>query len=35
VEIPATGHSPYFEEPEIWNRIVLEFLRSIGSKAGS
>lgn len=35
VEIPATGHSPYFEEPEIWNKAVLEFLRSTSSKAGS
>jgi 3-oxoadipate enol-lactonase len=26
VTIPATGHSPYFETPEVWNRIVLDFL---------
>jgi 3-oxoadipate enol-lactonase len=27
VTIPASGHSPYFERPEIWNRIVLDFLQ--------
>jgi pimeloyl-ACP methyl ester carboxylesterase len=26
VEIPRAGHSPYFEEPEAWNRSVAEFL---------
>ncbi len=25
-QIPASGHSPYFESPEEWNRVVLEFL---------
>ena len=29
VEIPDTGHSPYFELPEIWNRNVLEFLQNL------
>lgn len=27
VTIPASGHSPYFEKPDTWNRIVLDFLR--------
>jgi len=27
VAIPACGHSPYFEKAEVWNRIVLDFLR--------
>jgi pimeloyl-ACP methyl ester carboxylesterase len=27
VKIPASGHSPYFEKPDVWNRIVLEFLQ--------
>jgi pimeloyl-ACP methyl ester carboxylesterase len=26
VEIPGAGHSPYFEQPEAWNRAVGEFL---------
>lgn len=26
VEMPETGHSPYFEDPTTWNRIVLDFL---------
>ncbi|MCP3911358.1 MAG: alpha/beta fold hydrolase [Actinomycetia bacterium] len=26
VEIPAAGHSPYFEQPEAWNDAVLDFL---------
>ena len=25
-EIADAGHSPYFEEPEAWNRAVAEFL---------
>ena len=29
VEIPATGHSPYFESPLAWNRAVLEFLENV------
>jgi 2-succinyl-6-hydroxy-2,4-cyclohexadiene-1-carboxylate synthase len=31
VEIPGTGHSPYFEEPDTWNQVVLDFLSSTGS----
>lgn len=27
VEIPASGHSPYFEQPEAWNDAVRAFLR--------
>lgn len=27
VEIPDTGHSPYFEVPALWNEAVLEFLQ--------
>lgn len=27
VQIPGTGHSPYFEKPDEFNRVVLEFLR--------
>ncbi len=30
VEIPNTGHSPYFEAPELWNEAVLEFLQNRG-----
>ncbi len=26
VEIPDSGHSPYFEKPDAWNRVVLEHL---------
>ena len=26
VEIPASGHSPYFEQPDAWNDAVLGFL---------
>jgi pimeloyl-ACP methyl ester carboxylesterase len=26
VEIRDAGHSPYFEQPEVWNRAVAEFL---------
>ena len=29
VEIPDTGHSPYFETPLVWNEAVLSFLRDI------
>jgi pimeloyl-ACP methyl ester carboxylesterase len=28
VEIPDAGHSPYFEQPEAWNRAVAAFLES-------
>jgi pimeloyl-ACP methyl ester carboxylesterase len=27
--IPRAGHSPYFEEPAEWNRVVSEFLASV------
>ena len=30
VEIPGAGHSPYFYQPDRWNRVVLEFLREQG-----
>ena len=26
--IPDTGHSPYFEAPELWNEAILEFLQN-------
>lgn len=29
VEIPAAGHSPYFEQPDAWNDAVGGFLRSL------
>ena len=29
VEIPAAGHSPYFEQPAAWNDAVGSFLRSV------
>ena len=25
-EVPNTGHSPYFESPDVWNSIVIAFL---------
>jgi pimeloyl-ACP methyl ester carboxylesterase len=28
VVVPGAGHSVYFEEPETFNRLVLEFFRS-------
>ena len=28
VEIPNTGHSPYFEEPKKWNKAVHQFLKT-------
>ena len=31
VEIPDAGHSPYYEQPEEWNRVVLEFLRRVAA----
>jgi len=31
IEIPATGHSPYFEAPEAWNAAVLAFLDDVAS----
>ena len=29
VEIPGSGHSPYFEQPSVWNDAVLSFLQSV------
>ena len=31
VEIPAVGHSPYFEDAQAWNQIVLDFLAGVMS----
>lgn len=28
VEVPGSGHSPYFEDPELWNAIVDRFLET-------
>lgn len=33
VTIPGTGHSPYFEKPQEWNRIVLDFLKTVPSNS--
>lgn len=33
VEFPGSGHSTYFEDPERWNRAVLEFLPSVQRKS--
>jgi len=33
VEVPHAGHSPYYEQPEKWNRVVLDFLRRVGAPA--
>ncbi len=29
VEIPGSGHSPYFEDPELWNLVVGRFLEQV------
>jgi pimeloyl-ACP methyl ester carboxylesterase len=29
-EIPVAGHSPYFETPDVWNKIVHEFIGAHG-----
>lgn len=29
VELPGLGHSPYFEDPDVWNSMVAEFLSSM------
>lgn len=29
-EIPGSGHSPYFEDPELWNLVVRRFLGGLG-----
>jgi pimeloyl-ACP methyl ester carboxylesterase len=26
VTVPEAGHAAFWEQPEIWNRVVLEFL---------
>ncbi|MEM7337518.1 MAG: alpha/beta hydrolase [Actinomycetota bacterium] len=31
VEIPASGHSPYFEQPAAWNDAMLQFLSTVES----
>ncbi len=31
VEIPGSGHSPYFEDPERWNQAVQDFLQAVSS----
>ena len=31
IEIPDTGHSPYFESPDKWNDALAQFLKSSGS----
>ena len=31
VEVEGTGHSPYFELPEVWNEVVGDFLDSVSS----
>ncbi len=28
VEVPGSGHSPYFEDPELWNMVVGRFLET-------
>lgn len=27
VEVAGAGHSPYFEDADVWNQIVLDFLQ--------
>jgi hypothetical protein len=34
VVVPGAGHSVYFERPEAFNRIALEFLDGARSRAG-
>lgn len=29
-EIPGSGHSPYFEDPDLWNLVVRRFLDTVG-----
>ncbi len=31
VEVPGSGHSPYFEDPELWNLLVGRFLDTVRS----
>lgn len=35
VEIPGAGHSPYFEQADAWNDVVLSFLSVIEEGGGS
>ena len=35
VQIPASGHSPYFERAEVWNRVVLDFLQECEQLSGA
>jgi pimeloyl-ACP methyl ester carboxylesterase len=35
IEIPGSGHSPYFEDAERWNQALLDFLHALsGSEKG-
>ncbi len=34
VEVPGAGHSPYFEQPEAWNDVVLSFLSKVETSQG-
>ena len=29
VEVPGSGHSPYFEDPDLWNALVWRFLDTV------
>lgn len=29
VEVAGSGHSPYFEDPDVWNAVVHGFLRTL------
>lgn len=33
VTVPEAGHAAFWEQPEIWNRIVLEFLDNISARS--
>ncbi len=34
VEVSGAGHSPYFEEPDAWNRAVGQFLTDVARREG-
>ena len=34
VAVAGAGHSAYFEQPEEWNRVVLDFLARVGGSPG-